>query len=60
MLRVKQYIMDFKEFSLDINGTPLIIKHSLLARQTNGAVLAKFGNSEVLAIAVMGIEDKFS
>ena len=59
MLRVKQYIMDFKEFSLDINGTPLIIKHSLLARQTNGAVLAKFGNSEVLAIAVMGIEDKF-
>ena len=51
--------MNFKEFTLDINGTPLTIKHSLLAKQTNGSVLAKFGNSEVLAISVMGIEDKF-
>ncbi len=59
MLGVKKYIMNFKEFSLDINGTPLIIKHSLLAKQTNGSILAKFGNSEVLAISVMGIEDKF-
>jgi polyribonucleotide nucleotidyltransferase len=59
MLGGKKYIMNFKEFTLDINGTPLTIKHSLLAKQTNGSVLAKFGGSEVLAIAVMGIEDKF-
>ena len=51
--------MEFKEFKMDINGTPLIIRHSLLAKQTNGAVLAKLGDTEVLSIAVMGNEDKF-
>jgi polyribonucleotide nucleotidyltransferase len=59
MLGVKKYIMNFKEFTLDVNGAPLTIKHSLLAKQTNGSVLAKFGDTEILAISVMGIEDKF-
>ena len=51
--------MNFKEFKMDINGTPLIFRHSLLAKQTNGAVLAKLGDTEILAISVMGNEDKF-
>jgi len=51
--------MEFKEFKMDINGTPLIIRHSLLAKQTNGSILAKLGDTEVLSISVMGTEDKF-
>ena len=51
--------MDFKEFKTDVNGVPLTVRHSLLAKQANGSILAKLGDTEVLAIAVMGNKDNF-
>ena len=45
--------MQVKEFSLDLAGKTITIKKSALAGQANGAVLAQYGETVVLATAVM-------
>ncbi len=46
-----------KEFSVEIAGKTLTIEVSSLAEQANAAVLAKYGETVVLATAVMGKKD---
>jgi polyribonucleotide nucleotidyltransferase len=46
-----------KEFSTDVAGKKLTIEVSALAEQANAAVLAKYGETVVLATAVMGRKD---
>ena len=46
-----------KNFRLDIAGKKLTIEVSELAEQANAAVLAKYGETVVLATAVMGRKD---
>ena len=46
-----------KEFSTEIAGKKLTIEVSELAEQANAAVLAKYGDTVVLATAVMGRRD---
>ena len=46
-----------KEFSIDIAGKKLTLEVSELAEQANAAVLAKYGETVVLATAVMGRRD---
>jgi polyribonucleotide nucleotidyltransferase len=46
-----------KEFSIDVAGKKLTIEVSELAEQANAAVLAKYGETVVLATAVMGRRD---
>lgn len=46
-----------KEFSIEIAGKTLTIEVSALAGQANAAVLAKYGETVVLATAVMGHKD---
>ena len=50
-------MIDKKEFSIDIAGKTLTIEVSSLAEQANAAVLAKYGETVVLATAVMGRKD---
>ncbi len=46
-----------KEFSIDIAGKKLTLEISELAEQANAAVLAKYGETVVLATVVMGRRD---
>src|SRR5580698_2469075 len=46
-----------KEFSIDIAGKTLTIEVSRLAEQANAAVIAKYGETVVLATAVMAKKD---
>jgi polyribonucleotide nucleotidyltransferase len=46
-----------KQFSVEIAGKTLTIEVSSLAEQANAAVLAKYGETVVLATAVMGRKD---
>jgi polyribonucleotide nucleotidyltransferase len=46
-----------KQFSVEIAGKTLTIEVSALAEQANAAVLAKYGETVVLATAVMGKKD---
>ncbi len=46
-----------KQFSVEIAGKTLTIEVSALAEQANAAVLAKYGETVVLATAVMGRKD---
>jgi len=46
-----------KEFSIEIAGKTLTIEVSSLAEQANAAVLAKYGETVILATAVMGKKD---
>lgn len=50
--------MTKKEFSLEVGGKTLTAEFNDLADQTNGAVLLRYGNTVVLATAVMGHEPK--
>lgn len=45
--------MKKKEYTLDVAGLPLIVQFTDLADQTNGSVLVKYGNTTILATAVM-------
>ena len=47
-------MLDKKQFSIDVAGKTLTIETSQLAEQANAAVLAKYGETVVLATAVMG------
>ncbi len=46
-----------KQFSVEIAGKTLTIEISALAEQANAAVIAKYGETVVLATAVMGRKD---
>jgi polyribonucleotide nucleotidyltransferase len=46
-----------KEFSTEIAGKKLTIEVSALAEQANAAVIAKYGETVILATAVMGRKD---
>jgi polyribonucleotide nucleotidyltransferase len=46
-----------KQFSVEIAGKTLTIEVSALAEQANAAVIAKYGETVVLATAVMGRKD---
>ena len=48
-----------KEYSIDVAGKKLTIEVSPLAEQANAAVLVKYGETIVLATAVMGHKDAF-
>src|SRR3989338_3268706 len=50
--------MTKKEFSLDIGGKTLTATFTDLAEQANGSVLLRYGDTTVLATAVMGKKDK--
>jgi polyribonucleotide nucleotidyltransferase len=54
---LKKQMLEKKQFSVDIAGKTLTIEVSKLAEQTNAAVLAKYGETVVLATAVMGRKD---
>ena len=50
-------MLNKKQFSTEIAGKTLTIEVSSLAEQANAAVLAKYGETVVLATAVMGVKD---
>ncbi len=46
--------MNSKQYSIDIGGKTLIAEFNNLAEQAHGSVMLKYGNTVVLATAVMG------
>ncbi len=54
---VNTYMRHKKEFSTDVAGKKLTIEVSELAEQANAAVLAKYGETVVLATVVMNRKD---
>src|SRR5258708_623519 len=47
-----------KKFELEVGGKPFVIEVSQLADQANASVLAKYGETIVLATVVMSKDDK--
>ena len=43
-----------KIFKLDFNGRDLVVETGELAKQTNGSVLVRYGDTAVLSVCVMG------
>ena len=43
-----------KIFKLDFDGRQLVVETGELAKQTNGAVLVRYGDTAVLSVCVMG------
>lgn len=43
-----------KVYELDFNGRKLVVETGELAKQTNGSVLVRYGNTAVLSVCVMG------
>ena len=43
-----------KVFKLDFNGRELVVETGELAKQTNGSVLIRYGDTAVLSVCVMG------
>lgn len=50
--------MNKKEFSLDLNGKKLIAEFSDLVENAHGSVILRYGNTVILATAVMSKEPK--
>ncbi len=50
--------MTKKEFSLELGGKQLIAEFNDLADQANGSVMVRYGNTTILATAVMGQDPK--
>jgi len=50
--------MKSKQYTLEVGGKTLIAEFNDLAEQANGSVLLRYGNTIVLATAVMGKEEK--
>lgn len=50
--------MEKKEYSIDIGDKPLVAEFTDLAKQANGSVLLRYGNTAVLATAVMSAHEK--
>lgn len=51
-------MQDKKIYSLEVGGRTLSLEFSRLAEQANGAVIGKYGETVVLATAVMGHKDR--
>ncbi len=47
-----------KEFSVDLNGRPLVAQFSDLVENAHGSVILKYGNTTILATAVISKEAK--
>ena len=45
--------MKKKVFELDFHGRKIIVEHGELAKQADGAVLVRYGDTVVLSAAVM-------
>ena len=43
-----------KVYELDFNGRKLVVETGELAKQTNGSVLVRYGDTAVLSVCVMG------
>ena len=43
-----------KVFELDFNGRKLVVETGELAKQTNGSVLVRYGDTAILSVCVMG------
>lgn len=52
------YTMEKKKYSIEIGGKALTAEVSSLAEQANAAVVVQYGDTVILATAVMGKEDK--
>lgn len=50
--------MQQKTYAIDIGGKPLIAEFSDLAEQANGSVLIRYGETVLLATAVMSLQQK--
>ena len=50
--------MNSKQYTLEVGGKTLIAEFNDLAEQANGSVMLRYGNTVVLATAVMGKEEK--
>lgn len=50
--------MKIKEYSIEIGGKPLIAQFTDLADQANGSVIVRYGNTTVLATAVMSAYER--
>ncbi len=50
--------MQKKQYSIDVGGKPLIAEFNDLADQANGSVMVKYGDTVVMATAVMSSKDK--
>lgn len=48
--------MEKRIFKLDFRGRPLIVEHGELAKQANGAVLVRYGDTVILSTAVVSKE----
>jgi len=48
--------MEKKVFKLDFRGRPLIVEHGELAKQANGSVLVRYGDTVILSTAVVSKE----
>ena len=46
--------MTTKEYSIEVGGTTLTAEFNDLAEQANGAVMVRYGDTVILATAVMG------
>lgn len=57
-LNLKEQKMNKKEYSLEIGSKTLTAEFNDLTDQTNGAVMLRYGNTVVLATAVMGKDPK--
>ncbi len=47
-----------KKYTTELDGAPIVLEISDLAKQANAAVLGKYGETAVLATVVMGKKDK--
>lgn len=50
--------MENKFFQLEVNNKPLVVEVANLAEQANGSVLVRYGDTLILATAVMAKEEK--
>jgi len=48
--------MEKRIFKLDFRGRPIIVEHGELAKQANGAVLVRYGDTVILSTAVVSKE----
>jgi len=51
-------MLDIKEYSIEVNGKPLIAQFTDLADQAHGSVIMRYGNTALLVTAVMSEEKK--
>ena len=47
-----------QSFEMELGGRPLIIEHGKMAKQANGAVLVRYGDTVVLVTATASAEPR--